>query len=590
MQCQFYNILPDVIENYYGVKVARIELCHEGHSNVVCVVDTAETGDRLVFRIEPPFENTRRFNDFKKISLPDNLPFQVPKFIYEEHLMPVPFSGFSISGYKFIKGKTKYQCYDLPSFSDLSLIVDAYRSITDALAQTPVDKASVGFFERYYYELDMIEKFRDSICDYSINCEFIDKFDAFISRAKSILKRAEILAESLVLQFVHNDFQLGNIVFDGDKISGLLDFEDMVLGYREFDTIFSAFRIAKSNGSETNIDVDIKIFNEFLRLSGDKTLVLYQKESYEFWLSFFALREAIRYMISAVNNVDVMRVGIGFMSCFLQVSNFCIDAPLPLRALMFLNADELPDVDDLKKIESEFSEIIFVQLLESPCYCNNFIIEQRNYLRMHLAKPFYIFPVFKDDIPDFRLKMRIQQLSPSYSTIVSARMHKAIPSADEKKRGVMITRAQPFHKGHLEIIEKVVDKYDEVIIIIACAEESFTDRNPLTAGQRMEIVAKSIQDKPYVDKIWIFPVPCNRFVAENMSELRFLCPDFQSVISTNPVNCRLAEYDGLIYDTPKISCQVRATDIRDKVRNGLSISGMMSNQIAENIFLKYFKS
>ena len=85
-------------------------------------------------------------------------------------------------------------------------------------------------------------------------------------------------------------------------------------------------------------------------------------------------------------------------------------------------------------------------------------------------------------------------------------------------------------------------------------------------------------------------MPCNRFVAENMSELRFLCPDFQSVISTNPVNCRLAEYEGLIYDTPKISCQVRATDIRDKVRNGLSISGMMSNQIAENIFLKYFKS
>lgn len=589
IECLFSDILPQVIEGYYGVVVDRIEFCHDGHSNVVCFVDDSRAGVRLVFRIEPPFVNSQRFSDFRKISLPENLPFQVPVFTYGERPMPEPFHDFSISGYRYINGKTKYKWYELPSISDLFLIADVYRSISDVLAQLPVDKASVGFFERYYYELDVIEKYRDFICDSSIRCEFIDKFASFIGNAKTILKCAEKLVESLTPQFVHNDFQLGNIVFDDDKISGLLDFEDLTLGYREIDTIFSAFRIAKTNGCETRIDVDYKVFNEFLRLSGDGTLKFFQKESYDFWLSFFALREAIRYMLSAVNKIDVMRVGVGFMSCFLQVANFCIDAPSPLRALMYLNADEIPDVDDLKKIESDFSEIVFVQLLESPCSCNNSIIAQRNYLREHLAKPFHLFPVFKDDIPDFRLNMRIRQLSPSYNTVVSARMRNVIPSADEKKRGVMVTRAQPFHKGHLEIIEKVIDNYDEVIIVIACAEESFTDRNPLTAGQRMEIVTESIKGKHYADKIWIFPVTCNRFVAENMLELRLLCPDFHAVISTNPVNCRMAEYEGLIYDTPEISCPTRATDIRNNARNGVSINGMMCNKTAEYIFLKYIK-
>ena len=589
MQCYFYDILPHVIEDYYGVIVDRIELCHEGHSNVVCFVDTADTGDRLVFRIEPPFANSRRFNDFRKIELPSNLPFQVPIFIYEDRLLPEPFHGFSISGYKYINGKTKYKWYDLPSSNDLSLIVDAYRSINDALSQVPVNKASVDFFERYYYELDVIEKYRDSICDSSIRSEFIDKFASFISNAKTILNRAEKLADSLVPQFVHNDFQLGNIIFDGDKISGLLDFEDMTLGYREVDTIFSAFRIAKTNGCETRIDVDRNIFNEFLRLSGNTILEFFQKESYDFWLSFFALREAIRYMLSAVNHVDVMRSGIGFMSCFLQVSNFCIDIPNPSRALMFLKVSEIPDADDLRRIENDFSEIIFVQLLESPDSSNKSITMQRNYLREHLVKPFHLFPVFSDDIPGFRLTMRMRQMSPSFDTIVSARMHNVIPSTDTKKRGVMITRAQPFHKGHLEIIEKVIDNYDELIIVIASAEESFTERNPLTAGQRMEVIFESIHDKPYADKIWVFPVPGNRFVAENMLELRFLCPEYQAVITTNPVNCRMAEYDGLIYDSPEVSCSVRATDIRYNARNGLSISGMMTNQTAQNVFLKYFK-
>ncbi len=586
METGFKNILPQVIEEYYGVEVARIEFCEEGHSNVVCFV-TSEVGERFVFRIEPPFVNSQKVNDFRKIAIPNDLPFAVPRFIFEERNLPEPFEAFVISGYRFISGLTKYRWYEVPDADDLVKMADAYKSLTNSLRTIDLEPSSVAFVERYFNELEAIANFKDIVCDNSIRYEFSQKFDRFMENADAIIGRAIDIVDNLEPQFVHNDFQMGNILFDGDAISGVLDFEDLSQGFYEIDAIFSAFRIAKSNGSETKLEINRKAFETFLnKVDNGQVISTYRSETYEFWLSFFALRESFRYMISAINKVDIMRLGIGFMPCFLQVANYNSSVSPKKRSLIMLRNYEVPDACELERIENENDELVFVQLLSPDYPYNNSISAQRDYLKSNLRKPFYIFPVFKDDIPDFRLEMRMRQLSPTFDEIVRPRMHKILGSADSIKRGVLITRAQPFHLGHLEMIERVIDRLDELIIIIASAEEAFTERNPLTAGQRMEIVRESISGKYYADKVWIFPVPCNRFVAENMLELRLLCPDFQTVVSTNPVHHRMAEYSGLIYDSPEVSSDVRATKIRDLARAGLPIDGMMEEK-AKKLFLKY---
>lgn len=587
MEIAFKDILPQVVEDYYGVEVARIEFCDEGHSNVVCFV-TSEVGERFVFRIEPPFVNSQKVNDFRKIAISNDLPFAVPRFIFEERNLPEPFEAFVISGYRFISGYTKYRWYEVPDADDLMKVADAYKILTNSLRTIDLEPSSVAFIERYDNEQEAITKFKDIICDSSIRYEVSQKFDCFMEKADEIIGRACELVENLEPQFVHNDFQMGNILFEGDAISGVLDFEDLSQGFYEIDAIFSAFRIAKSNGSETKLEINRKAFETFLnKVDNGQVISTYRSETYEFWLSFFALRESFRYMISAINKVDIMRLGIGFMPCFLQVANYNSSVSPQKRSLIMLRNYEVPDACELERIENENDELVFVQLLSPDFPCNNSISAQRDYQKSNLRKPFYIFPVFKDDIPDFRLEMRMRQLSPAFGEIIRPRVHNILPSADTKKRAVVITRAQPFHIGHLEMIERVIDNYDELIIVIASAEEAFTERNPLTAGQRMEIVRASIREKPYADKIWIFPVPCKRFVAENMLELRLLCPDFQTVVSTNPVHQRMAEYAGLVYDSPEVKSTVRATTIREYADSLLPIDGMATSE-AENLFLKYF--
>lgn len=44
--------------------------------------------------------------------------------------------------------------------------------------------------------------------------------------------------------------------------------------------------------------------------------------------------------------------------------------------------------------------------------------------------------------------------------------------------GVMITRAQPFHRGHLNVVNLMLRENDKVLIIVSSANKSGTKRNP----------------------------------------------------------------------------------------------------------------
>ncbi|NIP37201.1 MAG: nicotinamide-nucleotide adenylyltransferase, partial [Thermoplasmata archaeon] len=56
----------------------------------------------------------------------------------------------------------------------------------------------------------------------------------------------------------------------------------------------------------------------------------------------------------------------------------------------------------------------------------------------------------------------------------------------------MIGRFQPFHRGHLSVIEEIAAEADELLIGIAAAEASGTPRNPFTAAERGEMVRRAL--------------------------------------------------------------------------------------------------
>lgn len=67
---------------------------------------------------------------------------------------------------------------------------------------------------------------------------------------------------------------------------------------------------------------------------------------------------------------------------------------------------------------------------------------------------------------------------------------------DEKrtKYGVFITRAQPIHAGHMEVITKAKSENDIVIIVMGSADKCLTERNPFDKITRQGMISNYMMD------------------------------------------------------------------------------------------------
>jgi len=61
-------------------------------------------------------------------------------------------------------------------------------------------------------------------------------------------------------------------------------------------------------------------------------------------------------------------------------------------------------------------------------------------------------------------------------------------------RGFYIGRFQPFHDGHRYMAEEIAGEVDELVLGIGSAGDSHTTRNPFTAGERVMMVTKAVED------------------------------------------------------------------------------------------------
>lgn len=136
-------------------------------------------------------------------------------------------------------------------------------------------------------------------------------------------------------------------------------------------------------------------------------------------------------------------------------------------------------------------------------------------------------------------------------------------------RGLLVGRYQPFHKGHLEVLNEAMRKCDELIIGIGSAQESHTMENPFTAGERIEMIRLCIGKDKRARTIMV-PIPdVNRF-AIWVSHIESLVPPFKAVFTNNPLTKSLFEAKSYkVYPTKIYDRKVFAgTVIRDRMLNG----------------------
>jgi nicotinamide-nucleotide adenylyltransferase len=136
------------------------------------------------------------------------------------------------------------------------------------------------------------------------------------------------------------------------------------------------------------------------------------------------------------------------------------------------------------------------------------------------------------------------------------------------KRGLFVGRFQPFHKGHLGVVEDILKEVDELVIVIGSAQYSHRIDNPFTAGERIVMIRRALEEAGIdLSRIWIVPVPDVHIHMVWVSAVEGYTPRFDVVYSNEPLTRRLFIEAG--YEVKRIRFHKRkvysATEIRERM-------------------------
>jgi nicotinamide-nucleotide adenylyltransferase len=150
-------------------------------------------------------------------------------------------------------------------------------------------------------------------------------------------------------------------------------------------------------------------------------------------------------------------------------------------------------------------------------------------------------------------------------------------------RGLYVGRFQPFHLGHLEAITNVLKEVEELVIVIGSAQYSHHIHNPFTAGERLVMIRRALQEANMdLSRLWVVPVPDVHLHMLWVSALEGYTPRFNVVYSNEPLTRRLfmeAGYPikGIRFFQRKLYV---STLIREKMLQGESWTTLVPKSVA----------
>ena len=122
-------------------------------------------------------------------------------------------------------------------------------------------------------------------------------------------------------------------------------------------------------------------------------------------------------------------------------------------------------------------------------------------------------------------------------------------------RALVVGRFQPFHTGHLRLVEQAASAYGEVIVAVASAQNNHLPRDPFTAGERIEMIRRALADEGPGDALArciVLPVSDRPDNAAWAAHLRSALPPFGAVLTGNPYVAMLLSGAGVAVDRPEM--------------------------------------
>lgn len=138
----------------------------------------------------------------------------------------------------------------------------------------------------------------------------------------------------------------------------------------------------------------------------------------------------------------------------------------------------------------------------------------------------------------------------------------------DKDRAILIGRMQPVHNGHMQVINKILDEVDEIIIGIGSAQLSHEIKNPFTAGERIVMVNQALADENIdPSRYYIIPMEDINYNALWVSHIKLMTPPFSIVYSGNPLVKQLFYEEGFEVRQPPLydRLHLSGTEVRKRM-------------------------
>jgi nicotinamide-nucleotide adenylyltransferase len=140
-------------------------------------------------------------------------------------------------------------------------------------------------------------------------------------------------------------------------------------------------------------------------------------------------------------------------------------------------------------------------------------------------------------------------------------------------KSLFIGRFQPIHKGHIHTIKQILQKGEDIIIVVGSAQYSHTPDNPFTGGERLMLIRRALLDEKIdLKHVTIVPLADINIHPLWVSHMRSFVPYFDKAYSHNPLVKRLLEDAGIKTDSTKLleRSTYSARHVRDLIRWGNS--------------------
>ncbi|WP_144920797.1 nicotinamide-nucleotide adenylyltransferase [Halorubrum salsamenti] len=150
-------------------------------------------------------------------------------------------------------------------------------------------------------------------------------------------------------------------------------------------------------------------------------------------------------------------------------------------------------------------------------------------------------------------------------------------------RGFYIGRYQPFHDGHRHMVEEIAAEVDELVLGIGSAGDSHTTRNPFTAGERVMMVTKAVQELDVTT--YVVPIEDLDRNSVWVSHVQSMTPRFDVAYSNNPLVVRLFEEAGVeVRQSPMFRRDVlEGTELRERMIHGRDWTDLVPDAVVEVI-------